>query len=231
MVLDLRTNGGGSLTEAINLTGLFINDGPVVQVKDADGRVHALLRSRSGHRLERPAGRGHQQVQRQRQRDFRRGHPGLQPRPDRRRQVDPRQGHGAKPLEPGRAVVPHSQRPEHGRTEDHDAAVLPARRRQHAAPRRGLGHRAAVVEHAPGRGRGRPGLSLALRPGAGPALQEVRPREPRRWSISSIGFRPPAARLRRSSRRSSGTSPITSSRRPRRRSRSTRPSSSRSGPS
>ena len=37
--MDLRTNGGGSLTEAINLTGLFINDGPVVQVKDADGRV------------------------------------------------------------------------------------------------------------------------------------------------------------------------------------------------
>jgi carboxyl-terminal processing protease len=39
VVLDLRTNGGGSLTEAINLTGLFIKDGPVVQVKDADGRV------------------------------------------------------------------------------------------------------------------------------------------------------------------------------------------------
>lgn len=39
VVLDLRTNGGGSLTEAINLTGLFINDGPVVQVKDADSRV------------------------------------------------------------------------------------------------------------------------------------------------------------------------------------------------
>ena len=109
----------------------------------------ALLRSRSGHRLERPAGRGHQQVQRQCQRDFRRGHPGLQPRPDRGRQVDPRQGHGAKPLEPGRAVVPHCQRPQHGRIEDHDAAVLPARRRQHAAPRRGLGHRVAVVEHAP----------------------------------------------------------------------------------
>lgn len=31
VVLDLRNNGGGSLTEAINLTGLFINSGPVVQ--------------------------------------------------------------------------------------------------------------------------------------------------------------------------------------------------------
>ena len=39
VVLDLRNNGGGSLTEAISLTGLFIDEGPVVQVKDADGRV------------------------------------------------------------------------------------------------------------------------------------------------------------------------------------------------
>ena len=39
VVLDLRRNGGGALNEAISLTGLFINDGPVVQVKDADGRV------------------------------------------------------------------------------------------------------------------------------------------------------------------------------------------------
>ncbi|MFO0869444.1 MAG: carboxy terminal-processing peptidase [Pirellulales bacterium] len=39
VVLDLRHNGGGSLTEAINLTGLFIDHGPVVQVKDPDGRV------------------------------------------------------------------------------------------------------------------------------------------------------------------------------------------------
>lgn len=39
VVLDLRRNGGGLLAEAINLTGLFIKDGPVVQVKDAEGRV------------------------------------------------------------------------------------------------------------------------------------------------------------------------------------------------
>jgi carboxyl-terminal processing protease len=38
-VLDLRRNGGGSLTEAISLTGLFIDQGPVVQVKDSDGRI------------------------------------------------------------------------------------------------------------------------------------------------------------------------------------------------
>ncbi len=39
VVLDLRKNGGGSLTEAINLTGLFIDEGPIVQVKDADNNV------------------------------------------------------------------------------------------------------------------------------------------------------------------------------------------------
>jgi carboxyl-terminal processing protease len=39
VVLDLRNNGGGSLPEAISLTGLFIDTGPVVQVKDADKRV------------------------------------------------------------------------------------------------------------------------------------------------------------------------------------------------
>ena len=39
VVLDLRRNGGGSLEEAINLTGLFIKEGPVVQVRDPNGKV------------------------------------------------------------------------------------------------------------------------------------------------------------------------------------------------
>jgi carboxyl-terminal processing protease len=39
VVLDLSKNGGGSLTEAINLTGLFIDQGLVVQVKNSDGSV------------------------------------------------------------------------------------------------------------------------------------------------------------------------------------------------
>ncbi|MGC4002467.1 MAG: carboxy terminal-processing peptidase [Pirellulales bacterium] len=38
-ILDLRKNGGGSLPEAISLTGLFIDRGPVVQVKDQEGNV------------------------------------------------------------------------------------------------------------------------------------------------------------------------------------------------
>lgn len=39
VVLDLRNNGGGSLREAVELTGLFIDTGPVVQVRYAGGRV------------------------------------------------------------------------------------------------------------------------------------------------------------------------------------------------
>ena len=40
VVLDLRGNGGGSLNEAIELTGLFIDKGPVVQVRETGGRVN-----------------------------------------------------------------------------------------------------------------------------------------------------------------------------------------------
>lgn len=39
LVIDLRRDGGGSLEEAINLTGLFIKHGPVVQSKDSNGKV------------------------------------------------------------------------------------------------------------------------------------------------------------------------------------------------
>lgn len=42
IVVDLRGNGGGSLTEATQLTGLFIESGPIVQVKDTTERVEVL---------------------------------------------------------------------------------------------------------------------------------------------------------------------------------------------
>ncbi len=39
VLIDLRNNGGGSLTEATELTGLFIKEGPVVQVRESGGEV------------------------------------------------------------------------------------------------------------------------------------------------------------------------------------------------
>jgi carboxyl-terminal processing protease len=39
VLIDLRNNGGGSLTEAIDLTGLFIGKGPVVQQRNTEGKV------------------------------------------------------------------------------------------------------------------------------------------------------------------------------------------------
>lgn len=49
ILLDLRNNGGGSLQEATTLTDLFIDYGPVVQIRDANGRVNRY------HRASRPA--------------------------------------------------------------------------------------------------------------------------------------------------------------------------------
>ncbi len=43
LIIDLRNNGGGSLGEAIGLTGLFIDRGPVVQEKQLQGKVHTLF--------------------------------------------------------------------------------------------------------------------------------------------------------------------------------------------
>ncbi|MCX7037045.1 MAG: carboxy terminal-processing peptidase [Proteobacteria bacterium] len=42
LVLDLRGDGGGYLPEATGLTGLFIDKGPVVQLKDTTGRIEVL---------------------------------------------------------------------------------------------------------------------------------------------------------------------------------------------
>ncbi len=41
IILDLRNNGGGSLADAIEMSGLFIASGPIVQVKNSEGKIEA----------------------------------------------------------------------------------------------------------------------------------------------------------------------------------------------
>ncbi|MEO9804544.1 MAG: carboxy terminal-processing peptidase [Reichenbachiella sp.] len=48
IMIDLRYNGGGALPEAINLTGLFIDQGPVVQVKHSNGEIDVQKNKNSG---------------------------------------------------------------------------------------------------------------------------------------------------------------------------------------
>ncbi|NRH26623.1 tail-specific protease [Pseudomonas sp. MS19] len=48
VVIDLRNNGGGSLQEATELTGLFIDQGPTVLVRNSDGQVDVLADEEPG---------------------------------------------------------------------------------------------------------------------------------------------------------------------------------------
>ena len=56
IVLDLRNNGGGALQEANSLIGLFIDRGPTVQVRDADGRINLYGDSDAGTLYDGPLG-------------------------------------------------------------------------------------------------------------------------------------------------------------------------------
>lgn len=48
LIIDLRSNGGGSLSEVVSLTDLFIDRGPVVQINDTSGRTDILKDNDSG---------------------------------------------------------------------------------------------------------------------------------------------------------------------------------------
>ncbi len=56
VVIDLRNNGGGSLTEAIELTGLFIDKGPVVQQRDSKGEISVESDTQPGLAWDGPLG-------------------------------------------------------------------------------------------------------------------------------------------------------------------------------
>ena len=94
VLIDLRNNGGGSLTEAIDLTGLFIDKGPVVQQRNARGEIAVESDTARRRRVGRPARRADQPRLGIGVGDLRRGDPGLRPRPHHRR-AELRQGHRA----------------------------------------------------------------------------------------------------------------------------------------
>jgi carboxyl-terminal processing protease len=56
VLIDLRNNGGGSLIEAVELTGLFIDKGPVVQQRTAEGRVDVESDTNAGLAWDGPMG-------------------------------------------------------------------------------------------------------------------------------------------------------------------------------
>jgi carboxyl-terminal processing protease len=46
IIMDLRNNGGGSLYDVVQMAGLFIEEGPIVQVKDRDGKQPTVLKDK-----------------------------------------------------------------------------------------------------------------------------------------------------------------------------------------
>ncbi len=56
VLIDLRNNGGGSLIEAVELTGLFIDKGPVVQQRNASGEISVESDTRAGVAWDGPLG-------------------------------------------------------------------------------------------------------------------------------------------------------------------------------
>ncbi|MES2299231.1 MAG: carboxy terminal-processing peptidase [Pseudomonadota bacterium] len=56
VLIDLRNNGGGSLAEAVELTGLFIDKGPVVMQRDTEGRIEVDKDTNEGLAWDGPLG-------------------------------------------------------------------------------------------------------------------------------------------------------------------------------
>ncbi|MGV7207447.1 carboxy terminal-processing peptidase [Oxalobacteraceae bacterium A2-2] len=56
VLIDLRNNGGGSLIEAVELTGLFIDKGPVVMQRNSDGQVQVESDTNAGMAWDGPLG-------------------------------------------------------------------------------------------------------------------------------------------------------------------------------
>ena len=177
VVLDLRRNGGGSLTESINLTGLFIDNGPVVQVKDSDKRVQqyddrdrGMLWSGPLVVLTSKFSASASEIFAGAIQDYHRG-----------LVVGDTSTHGKGTVQSLQDIgkdlfhVPNAQTAR--RAEDHDPAVLSPQRRQHSKSWR-AGRRRVAVDHQPSRHRR---IELRLRPQVRPRRRRS-PIAPTTWS-------------------------------------------------
>ncbi len=142
LVIDLRDNGGGHLSEATSLVGLFVERGPVVQLRETSGRIEVLDDPEPGVAWDGPLVVLVNRASASASEIFAGRDPGLPPRP-RRRPADLRQGLGAEPL-PARPLCARPER-RFRPADGHDRQVLPRHRRQHAAPRRRAGHHPALA--------------------------------------------------------------------------------------
>ena len=137
LVLDLRENGGGSLQEAVDLTGLFIGDGPVVQVRNASGRVEVEEDSEGSRLYGGPLAVLVDHASASASEIFAGAIQGLRPR-HRHRRSDLRQGDGA---DPGRSESADPGQGSAGSVEADHRQVLSRQRQQHPASWSPAGYR------------------------------------------------------------------------------------------
>ena len=230
VVFDLRGNGGGLLEEAKTLSGLFIDTGPVVQVKEVfgvkhlddddegtawDGPLVVLIDKFSASASEIFAGVI---------RDYGRG-----------LIIGDTSTFGKGTVQQIVMINDHvrrrsrqNARPEPRRPEADDSAVLPRQRREHPDQRRSAAYPHPFDERPPRLRRREDGQRLQVRQGRRLAARQLQPRARRSRRPARTSGRPIAARPTPSSRSSTNRSRNTSSARPGTRFRSTRRSS---GPS
>ncbi len=149
LILDLRGDGGGFLPEATALTGLFIDKGPVVLLKDSTGRTEVLDDPSPGSIYSGPLVVLVDRYSASASEIFAGAIQDYPPRLHRRPE-HLRQGHGAEPAAAGGPL--ETQLGGGWPAHHHHRQVLPRHRRKHPASRRGAGHRPALGHRHEGSG-------------------------------------------------------------------------------
>ena len=140
IILDLRRNGGGFLTEAVDLAGLFIKRGPVVQVKNAAGKTEKLWDEDPKVVWDGPLIIMVSRLSASATENCRRRPAKPQARYYRRRQKHPRQGNGTSRPKP-RQFRPRTKE----RGKSHRTKMVRAKRRFHTGQGRPFRHSPSVA--------------------------------------------------------------------------------------